>query len=989
MGIYQRQYEKILAQELLKQLLLGRLPNLNDISKKIQDVLGNKDTITYKYVSQPTRELFRNEQYNKSLYTIKFDIDLLHDEILDLFSQSSARVNYADLYHKLNSYDLNRLKAQLEMLLFTTQQADFYFSGAFETFSDISKTNVADSTKDIVDLAEKCISLPYNGTATKRIPIYTETEYVPTITISNPNIVLSSRVVPGSNFNNIFSDTLSVWSYEVITNSNSPLSISVNFPLTLSSNNLEYFVSRFEFVPHSYKKQNILLTTSNDNVNYASILGYEVGMDISDQKVNYAMDFETTLVEYVNMTLSKQEADEEITSGSNRTYRYVFGLKRFSAMTTGRVQEATYISKPFTFKEVPIIGKISIESQDIIPNETKVLYYLATTDVDGNQLSPFIPISPVNSTSSVGVNKVISFGSSQTIDTKFSVTESGNDAAQTYGVPFQGKQFYRIGSPITDDMIFGSTLLYRGYKCWSRDVTGTFETSKVSDIYVTFSQSLLEAIYTTITEIPSIRQLAATTSLPRRSQLTVSKLPYYDQTKGHAIKPPAGLQNSSLDIHANYAVYKVLNNQGTSRKIASFTLSSQVTQYLPVDAFVTQSNNASDLPILRLHTGTIYVLGEHYIIETEDIGGQQKPTGRITIPEGSPLLDPTGVVYNMAVEFEYTPDPDITHKVVSIEGNIITLNNSLLTNTSPVEITYRYVPTSPSTIIGSSIRVSDRPQSAGSSRTFYVEGRDYLLDASTGTIQKLINGSIGSDVYVEYSYREAQSALNTFTTWCYISSDQGTQLRFDQDTSSRSNRLVVDATIGEAFYINTKAGLINLTNSLVTPILDQGWVQFIVKSKNPSTYTEYRTNLIDQVIQLKDTNKKKIFKEYSTYFNEIVAFRDPLRERTLNHLKVNTLLSDHTVFAVDSITDPLNRYLVINYLPTQTTELYCKVPTDDSDEDGPPASSSEGYRLVYVSNVSDGSAPSGVIVKIDLKRNQNVDGAVTPKVFEYKLRVGT
>jgi len=111
-------------------------------------------------------------------------------------------------------------------------------------------------------------------------------------------------------------------------------------------------------------------------------------------------------------------------------------------------------------------------------------------------------------------------------------------------------------------------------------------------------------------------------------------------------------------------------------------------------------------------------------------------------------------------------------------------------------------------------------------------------------------------------------------------------------------------------------------------------------------------------------------------------------EKTVNHLKVNTLLSEHGVFAVDNKTDPLSAYLLLNFKPNETAELYCKVPTEDSDESNPPQTTDEEFLFEWSEKIDTDTAPTEIIVKIELNRNQDIDGAITPKVNSYQLRVG-
>lgn len=992
MSIYNRQYQKVLAAEFLRYFLLGQSPDINDINKRIGDALDKKSNITYKYFPQAYKEIFNNKLYNSSLRKIKFDIDTLHEEILDLFSEAAKRLNFSDLYYKVNNYELNRLEKELLLLLFINKQGDFYFDGFFDTFSDSSKIDPSKSTKDIIDLSEQCLSLPYGGKNTKRIDVgQLAFAQSTTLTLSKPSSVISSNQIINTKFGNIFTDILAPWGHEIILTENIPFSITFTFPLN-QSNELEseYFINRFELVPHGIKKQYCLLKTSNDDVNYLSIKGAESDILLAEQGKTYGLDFETTLVQYVRITLSKKEADEEVLIGNEKRYKYIFGLKKFASFQTGRVSRATYISKPIDFKNTQDIGKVSIDANQVVPQGTTTNYYISTIDSTGKE-SAFVPISTPGSESTPGASKVLTFNNNIKKEVRFTSKFDGDDAPQLYGQAFQGKEFYRIGPKLTGKPIYGTSSLFRGFKSWFRDYSGSFELITINDNYVSFEQTDTESLYVTTTEVPQLTTPPLASDGIKRVQLTVSRTPYYDSARGHLIKPQPGTQNINIDIRPNYAIYRVLQRVTNYRRTSPFTLSSARTQYLPISNFIIQSNELAQLPIIRSISGSlIYSQGTDYTFELIEIGGRSRPTGRIIIPNGSAFLDPTGAVIPLYLEFVYTVDPDITHKVTSISNNLLTLEHCSNTQYDSIEVTYRYIPTTPSQIINSSIRVSDLP-STSSNRKFYIEGRDYVVDPPTGAIQRIPTGEIDTkgSVYVQFSYRGSSSILQTFTTWAYVASSDGAQIKFDLDPVTRKNTLVVDGEVGESFYVNTKQGLVNLTKAAVTPVLPNGWVQFIVRSKNPTNFTSFKSNLIDQIIQLKDVNKKKIFRPFNFYFNEITAFRDAMSEKTLNHLKVNTLLSDHTVFAIDNTTDINNSYIVINFKPNDTTELYNKIPTEDADETNPPALGEEDFVFIYTEKSDISSVAKQIRVKIELSRNNDIDGGVTPKVFDYQLRVGT
>lgn len=990
MAISQRQYNKLLAQETLRYLLMGKLPNLDQIAARVASIVGDS-VITYQYIAQPSRDIFQNHTYNKSLRRIKFDIDTLHEEILDLIGKSSERMSYADLFHKVNSYELSNLESKLNSLLFTIENADFYFLGAYESFTDNSKTDTKNSTSSIIDLSESCIALPYGGKNTQKIKtshLYDSATWPVEVLTPNASSIIGTTNVAGSSFGNIFSDTISSWAYEVVTDVPTDVSIRIVFPLAGSAREeVEVLVNRFELMSHTPTVQTVLLKTSNDNVNYIAPLGYESGVTMRDQKLVYGLDFETTLVQYVELTFSKSTPDKEIVENSGKKYQYIFGLRNFSAFSVGRLSKGRYQSKPFDFTdEEEKISKVSIDVDSIVPKGCSALYSVALTDKNDNFVSSFVPITPINSTSaSTGVPKIAQFNTTLPNTSRYSVPFGGNDAAQVYGRPFQGKNFYRIGNSISPEPIFSSSKLYRGYKAWYRDSTQGFELTKVSDIFVSFEQSDVESVYTIAKESVSATNVAGVV------MADLSKPVYYSSSRGHLMKPPAGITNTSTDIKPNYAIYKATLTGPVSRRTSSFTLSNSRSQRLPVSNFLIATGVTSDLPILRNIGGQIYQNNVDYIIVTEEINGRQVPTGEITIPDGSALLDSAGSIITPlpSLEFEYTNDPDVTHKITSIYNTRVVLSNLTITNSDNLEITYRYIPTSPSKIIKASIRVANLPSTSGN-KIYYTEGRDYIVNASDGGIQRIPTGSIpaNGNVYVEFTFRDAAQGIETFVTWCNITDTAGVQIRFEVNDVTKKNKLIPDTELGEGFYVNTSQGLINLTNAITTPLLGPGWVQFVVRSKNPSANTEFRTNLINQVIQLRDENNKKVFRDNNLYFKEIICFRDPLKEITLNHLKVNTLKSDHSVFAIDSTTTPNTNYLVLNFLPNSTDELYLYGPTDDSDVNSNPASIIEEFLHTWESKLTSNIVGTKVVVRIDLERDTQTDGGVTPKCFEYRLRAG-
>lgn len=990
--IFEKQYKEILAQELLRYLLSGRLPSVNEISNRIYNILGKDGKVTYQYISQPSNSQFQTELYNKALKRIKFDIDIFQEELLELFKDINKRISYADLFYKVNNYQLKKLKSELLALLFSMSNTDFYFLNAYDNFIDTSKLDREESTQDVINLSERCIQIPSSKAGTKRVTMqhmYASDSWE--INVKTPINIISANTIVGNVFSNAFRDDINSWVYEVKTYENSVSEITFRFPLAgPSTKEVEVFVSRIEIIP-SVSNQKIKVRVSTDNVNYLPISGYEDYIKIDSSDTTYAFDFETNLVQYVEISLLKDNPDDILSSQDsigNKAKQFLFGLKAFSAYTTGRGISSRYQSLPFVFpNEEGKISKISIQADHQLPTGTNAYYYIA---IDKGIGTKFLPINPIGKPTKNGAPEVIILNNVAEYNKKFSSDISGEGMATQYGSPFQGKTFYKIGPSLIPKPVFGSVSLYRGYKHWYRDKSSKFDNIDLVDTFINFNISNTESMYAVYTETASSEN--RTTNGIRTSILTTTKFPYYDSSKGHQLKPGAGI-DPSKDLTPNYAIYKITQNTGSSRVTKQLVLGTSLTQNLPTTNFIVQSTDPSVSPILRTLNGIVYRLGTDYELETEEISGLSKSTGRFVIPEGSSLLNSSGQVANpnLTLEFVYTVDPDITHKVVRIQDNFITLSNCLISSTDNVVIQYRFVPKSPNEIVAASIRVSSQPSSV-SNRTFYTEGIDYSINTNDGLIQRIDSGSIdsGGHVYVDYRYRISIPGLNTFTTWVFVSNNEGKRINLELDPSTKKNRLVVDTENTESLFINGPTGLIDITKSVVTPVIGPGWVQIICRSKDPDLYSAFRSNLIDQVIQLKDSYRKRIFKEGGNYFSSMIAFREPLIQKTLNHLKVNTLRSNHEFFAVDDFTDPSNNYLVVNFNPNNTEEIYNRIPSSDDAVDDRPEQSGEIFYVEWNSKNSDGNnIDNDIIVRIDLERNQATDGGITPKVFSYQIRAST
>jgi hypothetical protein len=968
--IYQRQFNKILARLFLDSLIDGKLPNTQRLSSAIKEHLNNNQLI-YKYIPQLPRSVFNNKIVNKQLEAISFDLETLYEELVDLFKENLKKLEFANINAIIHEHQLTELEHLLNSILFTFKEGDQFFINIYDNFSSYNKTDQTLSTNGIISLKEKALALPFTSKSVNRIPV-SHLFKIPSVPVDilfpkDENILFSEQAA-GTSFGDIFSDITSSWIYQVKTNNPNGAAIQFNFQVT--EDELEEIVGRFEIISASSGPQKIRIETSSDNINFSTPQGFEDGIILNDQSKTFAMDFEDRLVQYVKITLSKDSPDIE--SVTNSEYIYRFGLKSFSLLSAGRTLSATYYSKEFDL-DTESIAKASLDADLSLPDNTNIEFSIKA--ISDNIESQWFPIKPISLESISNAPSVINFGNTK----KYSKTISAINNAFSLYKTTRGINYYKLDSAVVNVApipSFGSAELFRGVDTWTRTKSSLLNRKTRIDNYISFTNSDIERFSAIQTEIPQFQKEG------NNIVLLTNKPPYYDSFRGHTIIPDPGKNNPDA---ANYAIYKVNYITKTPKRTIDFTMDSN--PITPTTIRFQVNNNTPILKVLDsssniLHTLTI---GKDFTVTFDSYN---KPTGEITIlPEAITKYNITvgGTPSNMRLEIVI--DPDITHTVSSIHTNRIVLNNLSFDKTEDTfQITYRFLPLSPSVILKSSIVVRSNISTA-SNAIIYKEGTDYTIDSKINAIRRLPGGTIPEKghIYADFIYEDAQEGIETFTTWCYVAKD-GTQISFKNNNGE--SVLIADKTKGERFFINGPDGLVELTKSSLSPILSEGWTQFIVRSKNPvdNKKTDNTGNLIDQVIQLKDIYGNMVFDINTGYFTKVIATRNSMKHVSISELTTNTLISDHTKFAIDSSNyknGSGESLLVLNFNPNSLNDLYLYKPSKNSTI---PSSYYEVFNLSWDSIIDD-IKYNKLKVRIKLSKSPVVTiKSVTPKVFSYTIK---
>lgn len=986
MTILLRQYREIYERTLLEFLKEGIVPSHTDIIARAGGKLPNVSSPlapVYRYKPQTANAVFDINLYNEAINDISTDLKVLFEELGSMNQDNIKRIMYADLFHTVHTHELNRLTKQLDSLIFAMEGGDENFAVQFESFNDLTKINQTVSSNGIVDLADGSLSLPISLQGSYKISLnHLANSTSPSISLSKEDASLVGTV-PGTKYGNTFADKIQSWAIKCTAPTDGALELSFTFKLSV-----EEFINRITVTPHSGKPQLCSLLTSVDSINKKGIKDYAAGIMLDSQYNDASFDFEDRLVEYIHVTLRKESADSE----KDGQYEYMFGLKNISVYTTGRETSGYYQSKVFDFSDnVSSIGKISLKASELIPDDTVIDWSIALANEDNTLATPLIPVTPQNRNVTSGPPKVIALQDALLKNTYFN-TNPG-DAVNV--VSFQNIDFYNIKT-LTDEPEFGSAKLYRGNRCWFRDQSQAVNPVLVKDNYIPFSKGDTQQLYQVRQEVANASKTDNSAGGSAQSVVVLNYSPLYDSNKGHQLIPPVGT-NPDSSTDPIYSVYRAtLSSSVTNVTVTGqdFSSGNQVDLGLANIIYTGPGNiviaNASD--------GKVYQDGYDYIMVLDDEG---KPTGVIQALESS--ANDTGPVKDLAVSpyptvnISYTVDPDLTRFVNKITGKQVFFNlNVDNLPSSQIVIKYRHAATN---VIKSSIKVKGLYGAAGNLE-IYTQGKDYIYDSTTAQIQRLTTGGIpvSKNVYIDYKFNDLSDQLNQFFIWGRISDGNTISLKTEKTAAtdfSVKNKLKPDSISGEQLLAQIPGvGLVDLTNAVEWPELS-GWVQFVVRSLPPEDLiNSSKVPFIHQVMQMKDEEDNFVFIQGGKYFEELTGIREPMNQVGFTYLKTNVLKNDNSKFAIKKIELAAgNQYqVIINFEPNTSSELYQYGPIGEGSSqayvDG-LYPINESWKITWSTKNTTADTYTKLVVAAALSRSaENTNGNITPKVFDYFIKIG-
>lgn len=969
---------KLIADLSLIQLQDGKLLDTSVLQDKITEILGdNYGLPTLKYKPQKRKRVFNIGHYNDFFKRFEFDIDIAYDEITDIVASTLMKLNTFDLSYRAQSQQMNEIIDYLDNLLFIIDNANGNFFGVFDNFQSTAKTDLALSTKSIVDVREGCLSLPYNNLAGSKVKLnhLYEKDSWPIIVSRD---AVSSNHGPAAGFGNAFSDIYSPWRYDVVTDTPGPVAIQFDIPLSAISDSV-FSITRVQLVPHSGKPMQAQMFYTVDDINYIVFPQTPESISIEQESKTYNMDFTSTQVEKVRFIITKQEYDEEDQNGN---FIYMFGLKHIGFYSLGTAVQGQYVSKALKPKGLARnINRVSLTSSETIPAACSVDYYVCLADSSDKKIGDWQLIVPSNRSEDMPGRRAIEFrnGAYKSRDVH---APSGLISTETH----KGIDFYQlpIGIDSGDSNIFASAQLFRGFGAWNRNINEDVILRQVKNSYISFNGGDFQNIYTVLSETAAVDSgyqvfPGGGISTEISTKLTVAnQIDYKPQSMG--LFPHPDITSPISDPRPDYAIYK-LNRYGSQMNITGEQITLSGLNVTALSDFPLVSQLPANEPIVKetgVQSGGIYS-GQSLVYErdtdyvlTTDLEGLFD--GGIRITNSGSSIDVSGQIVSVG----YSIDPDITRRVAGIRDNNIYMKSLMnIKSDEQIEAVYRFIPRGKNAVIRPTIKVTSKFGDPDNEEV-YSQGPDYSVNINQGSITRIPSGGILPNqgdlaVYIDFYYKETPTDLHTYSAWIYQPSLEPVKIEY--------NPIALDLVVGEKFIINSPQFTTDLSNSTETPFIPRGWHQIIVKSRDPAVFA---TAAIKKIIELKDIAGDYIFVRGGKYFVDLQATRVAMSEVTYDFLKNSILRTNHDHFAI------INGKIVLNFQPGSTAELYnYQAVTDNAGlVTGFTEQTSEDFLLKYQYEIPGQVEARRIMVKITMLKDRIADGGVTPKVFRYNARIG-
>jgi hypothetical protein len=1021
-SLAKRQRDRALSialEKLLKEgLPIDRGVVADQFKEELPELMGEP---FFQLREQVRRGKFRADWQNLMFDETAVDLELLYEQNVEVVETLLGHLALAEVTGRRSGQEIRALQGLLEDLLLTSQRGTNFFYSIFDSFTDLAKTDQVQSDVAL-DLANGLITLaPEASTKRLTLPHLLEQTTAPVSVIAPTNGARGAQV-PGTKFGHAFEDLLTAWQYQVTTDTQETVEISLTIPVvdTLAGQGPE-IITRIQLHALSATPFTVMPLWAKDGVAFSQFENISEPLLVEDDVIT--IDFAPQTVTALQLRLKKTGPDTEEESSTDRSRKFatVFGFRQISLWKMGYRRNGVFYSQalsPQDAEDLPNISKVTLAVDEIVPAGTQIRYAIATNAAP----TSFIPITPLGRADGEAP-QVVDFATTQRSNRDENpFTIDASSPAVSLG-RVRGTEFFSLAG-LTDPTIFQTAKLWRGKNAWhcKREVENNIRS--VRNLYLDFGKSNVQRLYVFEEE----ERIATHPANAAGSTAIEVEVRYPILLESDTFQPGQDLQLPTDVSRPNYSIRRLMR-----RPVAGSLTQTQATGDLDIKSVastggagtagragatisIANFTGATLVPAVEDGTGAVpdlvgipfrisYVVGGVMVAGTfTTTAAQVRSDQSLSLQVEDPteiLRDASGTLAALSATWEIL-SVNITRAITSVVGNVLTLDRGQKLNTEDLlEITYRRSLLPVETPVTSSLVV----KSATTGGTTYTQGVDFTLDLGTRTLSRIPTGGIGTSgaqssqaVRVDFDFEEEVLGLVTYRSFVFNS----------QPTPKLTlEKVAVDRESGEQILFQASGGFLDLHDRDDLPPLSEGWHQVVVRSRpiRRSDNTIDKESAIYKAINLKEirsaadtgrfllpvTNHPDATGTttdiFSGYFTRQQSTLQPLQQVTWTQFSTSVRKTDRTVFTVKAADEgpvTATAAIVTNFDPETTTDRLYFPP--DITGTGIPLDR-EDFEFEYSFTPTIATSLTSLILRATLDRSPDTEGSRTPILKSYTLRL--
>lgn len=452
-NIRQKRFTMAVNQILQEELRKGNLPTSAEFDARLSKFLRTQNLAAPEYTFKRVRngEVAESDFYNEVVTKIQKDLMILYENTIAVHNTLSGKFNWFEVEKNRLEYEAKKLEAELKEKILLYGKTG-YLASIFDTFDDLSKVDSEENVS--IDIKNHQVTLKQQENTSFLIQPPAAIGFnMPKNAISTYKRILVSGDIANAlttNNNEIFQE---VWLSQTEGPADGYVEIVFQDKQTLN---------RIDLSILSLKEATVYIEFTNDELNYFHLPYYPDGKATNQ---NISFYFPTTQMNAMRIWIRKQESDKVAVHPEGYNYQYLFGLKTVQFYQLSYPSNGQFVSQWLTpnTDEAFSIGRVSLVTEEEIPDGTDIEYYIRVEDQDD-----WKQITPVNRDNAVAPNLIDFKYVVHAAPANIGITENtSGQEAEVIELQANGIGFYALGAIEKRKILPRTERLYIGRDAWS------------------------------------------------------------------------------------------------------------------------------------------------------------------------------------------------------------------------------------------------------------------------------------------------------------------------------------------------------------------------------------------------------------------------------------------------------------------------------------------------------------------------------------------